>query len=75
MRKGLSHNIKLSYLFRDAGNYKTFGFVILSNPGGRSAERIDNDLRRRLIDGAYFYPEKMQLPVLDCGDEGMWHEY
>lgn len=69
------NNIKLSYLFRDGGNYKTFGYVILSNPGRRSTEQIDNDLRRRLIDGAYFYPEKVNLPVLHHGDEGMWHEY
>lgn len=75
MKKDLFRNIKLSYLFRDAGNYKTFGFAILSNPGGRSPEQIDNDLRRRLIDGVYFYPEKVNLPVLNYGDEGMWHEY
>lgn len=75
MRRRSFHNIKLSYLFRDGGNYKTFGYVILSNPGRRSTEQIDNDLRRTLIDGAYFYPEQVQLPVLNYGEEGMWHEY
>ncbi len=64
MRKGLSPNIRLSYLFRDAGNYKTFGFVILRNPSARSVEELDKHLRRFLIDGAYFYPEQVQLPVL-----------
>ncbi|MCJ8498831.1 hypothetical protein MVI27_11280 [Chryseobacterium salipaludis] len=75
MKNNSSNNIKLSYLFRDAGNYKTFGFVVLSNSGGKSPEEIDGDLRRCLIDGAYFYPEQVQLPVLDCSDAGMWHEY
>ncbi len=75
MKKDLFGNIKLSYLFRDVGNYKTFGYVILRNPSGRSPEQIDADLRRCMIDGAYFYPEQVQLPVLDDGDEGMWHEY
>lgn len=75
MKKDLFRNIKLNYLFRDAGNYKMFGFVILSNPGGKNPEEIDGELRRFLIDGAYFYPEQVQLPVLDCSDAGMWHEY
>ncbi len=75
MKNNSSNNIKLSYLFRDAGNYKTFGFVVLSNSGGKSLAEIDGDLRRCLIDGAYFYPEQVQLPVLDEGEERMLHEY
>jgi len=76
VKNNLSNNIKLSYLFRDAGNYKMFDYVVLSNPTDKSAEEIDDDLRRRLIDGAYFYPEQVQLPVLqDSSIEGMWHEY
>lgn len=75
MKKDLFRNIKLSYLFRDAGNYKTFGYVVLSNPGSKSPEEIDADLRRCLIDGAYFYPDQVQVPVLNYSPEGMWHEY
>lgn len=75
MKNNLPNNIKFSYLFRNTGNYKSFGFVVLSNPGGRNPQEIDADLRRLLIDGAYFYPEQLQLPVLDDGEEGMWHEY
>lgn len=71
MKKDLSRNIKLCYLFRDAGNYKTFGFVILRNPSGKSLEGIDGDLRRILIDDAYFYAEQVQLPVLDDSEERM----
>lgn len=75
MRKGLSGNIKFSYLFRDSGNYKTFGYVVLSNPGGKTPEEFDGELRQYLIDGAYFYPEKIELPLLRNSEEGMWHEY
>ncbi len=71
MKKDLFRNIKLSYLFRDAGNYKMFGYVVLSNPTDKSAEEIDDDLRRRLIDAAYFYPELVQLPVLYGSEEGI----
>ncbi len=75
MKKCLLHHIYPSYLFLDTGNYKAFGFVVLSNPGGKSPQEIDADLRRILIDGAYFYPEQVQLPVLDGGDEGLGDEY
>ncbi|GEM_PF-767691 len=75
MRRSSFHNIKFNYLFRDARNYKSFGFVVLSNPGGKSPEEIDGDLRRCLIDGTYFYPEQVQLPVLDESEEGLGNEY
>jgi len=76
MRRRSFHNIKLSYLFRDAGNYKTFGVVILMNSSGKSAEEIDGDLRRFLIDGMYFYPEQGRLPILQhSSDEDIWREY
>ncbi len=75
MKNNSSSNIKLSYLFRDAGNYKTFGVIILRNASGKSPEEIDGDLRRLLIDGAYFYPEQVRLPGLDESDKRMWHKY
>ncbi len=75
MRRSSFHNIKFNYLFRDARNYKSFGFVVLSNPGGKSPEEIDGDLRRFLIEGAYFYVEQVQLPVLDESEKRMCYEY
>ncbi len=76
MKRRSFQNIKLSYLFRDAGNYKTFVNVILRNASGKSAEEIDGGLRRFLIEDAYFYVEQVQLLVLkNSSNEGMWHEY
>ncbi len=68
-------NIKLSYLFRHAGNYKAFGYVILKNSDGRIPKEIDADLRRILIDGTYFYSEQVQLPGLDESEKRMYYEY
>ena len=53
--------ITLTYLYRDASNYKAHGGVVLS---GMTTPEHDHRLRASLIDGEYFIPEKVGLPSL-----------
>lgn len=47
-------NIKFNYLYRDAGNYKTFGFVIFANPNSILIEEAEKKFRNSLIDSEFF---------------------
>jgi hypothetical protein len=62
--KNSDWNIKINYLYRDAGNYKIFGSVIFGNVTGLSIESIELAIRSRLIEGEYFIPEKWNIPRL-----------
>lgn len=51
----------LSYLYRDASNYKAHGTILLS---GEAIPDLHRRLRESLIDGEYFIPEKVGIPPL-----------
>jgi hypothetical protein len=75
-----SLNVKLSYLYRDAGNYKQFGDIIFSNPENIPLEVIKGKIKAALIDGEYFVASEWQIPALYtfAFDEELdhnWHEF
>lgn len=75
----LSNNIQLSYLYRDAGNYKKFGHVIFRNPENISIEEINRRIRAELTEGEFFDSEKWGLPALQFENyipelDHQWHE-
>jgi len=75
----LSSNIKLSYLYRDASNYKLFGQVIFRNPENLSIEEINRKIHVCLIDGEFFDAKKWGIPVLQFENynkelDHPWHE-
>ena len=57
-------NIKFNYLYRDAGNYKQFGNIILSNPNNISIDLVTDIVRKNLIDGEFFEAGKWGVPSL-----------
>jgi len=57
-------NIKFNYLYRDAGNYKEFDSLIFTNKDSLSIECIELTIRKKLIEGEYFIPEKWNVPRL-----------
>jgi len=75
--KDSNTNIKFSYLYRDAGNYKIFGEVIFNNPENLSIEKIENEVKNNLIDRAYFVPLALEIPVLvfDDYDKELDHDW
>ena len=73
-------NIQFNYLYRDAGNYKLYGFEIFRNPERVQPEIICKKIKAALIDGESFEPEKWNLKRLgfeewsDELDHG-WNEF
>jgi hypothetical protein len=58
-------NLKFEYLYRDAGNYKQFGCVVLKNPTQIRPDTAKDIIKPYLIDGEFFYPDKVQVPRLE----------
>ncbi len=73
-------NIKFSYLYRDSGNYKNWGFVILSNPDNLSLVDVEGIIKKKLIYDVWFYVDEWNLPDLrfnnlDLDEDPTWHEF
>ena len=56
-------NIKMTYLYRDGGNYKTWYDVVLPNRTGKTAEQLTEELKKHLISGEYFDQALAPLPI------------
>jgi hypothetical protein len=54
-------NLILHYLHRDEGNWKDRFEVCIQNPTDYTAEQAEGMLRECLIDGEFFYPQKVGL--------------
>lgn len=73
-------NIRMEYLYRDAGNYKSWGAVVVRNvPNPLSLDEVERMARASLIDGAWFVAAAADLPELrgDEWDDELdhdWHE-
>jgi hypothetical protein len=64
-------NLILHYLHRDEGNWKDRFEACILNPADYTAEQAEGMIRECLIDGEFFYPEKVGLPFSIAND---WHE-
>lgn len=56
-------NFKFEYLHRDEGNYKLFGSVYLGNQNKISLNDAKIQIREKLIDGEYFYPQDLGIGI------------
>lgn len=63
MKEGSGNNLQFEYLHRDEGNYKTYGSLVLDNPLKILPEEAAVILRKKLIDGEYFYPTEAGVPI------------
>ena len=74
----LKNNLMFEYLYRDPGNYKTFGQIIFTNKENVRIEEATLIIVNRLIDKEYFYPLDAGVPIL-CEDnfnpETDWYEF
>jgi hypothetical protein len=64
-------NLILHYLHRDEGNWKDHLEACIQNPAGCTAEQAEAMIRECLIDGEFFYPQKVGLSFSVATD---WHE-
>jgi hypothetical protein len=70
-------NLQLNYLYRDAANYKQFGFVVFDNSTGLTPELANDLLLPKLISGEFFIPQDWGLPRLQFHpyDTELDHDY
>jgi hypothetical protein len=57
-------NIRIGYLYRDVGNFKSYGCIVVENPGQLPAPIVEKELRRVLLDAMYFVASSVSLPDL-----------
>jgi hypothetical protein len=55
-------NIKLTYLYRDAANYKAWGTVIFANHERLALDDIEKRIRRCLFDEVLFVADQVCIP-------------
>lgn len=73
-------NLQFNYLYRDAGNYKAFGYEVFSNPDKLELKEIERRIRTALIDEQFFDPSEWgvtRLEITEWDDEldHDWHEF
>jgi hypothetical protein len=74
----MSKSIRFNYLYRDSGNYKTFGFKDFANPNNFSLKQIQNEITKKLISSEFFYPEESGIEKFEFhryGDDYSWYEF
>lgn len=73
-------NIQFNYLYRDGGNYKNYGSVVLANPTGLGLAELTALIRSKLIDQTWFYATHAGIPDLipntfNPETDPTWHEF
>jgi hypothetical protein len=74
----MANNIRFHYLYRDSGNYKTFGFQDFSNPNNLSLEKVQAKITEKLFSGEFFYPEESGIKKFELHrncDDYSWYEF
>jgi len=61
-------NIRMTYLYRDGGNYKYWQDVVFPNRTSKSAADLTVEIRKCLISGQFFEQALAPIPV-DFDDE------
>ena len=56
-------NIRMTYLYRDGGNYKTWYDVVFPNRTGKTAEQLTEEIKTHLISGEYFDQVLAPAPI------------
>ncbi len=72
-------NIRFAYLYRDAGNYKQYGGIILSNRDSLAVDAIEGRIRACLQDGGFFIARQVKVAEhffdVMTADDHPWHEF
>ena len=64
------NNIKLIYLYRDAGNYKQWAEVVFSNPDMLALEAVTKTLTDAFLPDGLFIAHQVRLPEAFLFNEG-----
>lgn len=71
-------NIRINYLYHDAGNYKAYDTKVFLNKRNRPINEVEQIIKRHLIDGEYFYANEWSFrnlyPQTPTIEDPTWHE-
>lgn len=56
-------NIRMTYLYRDAGNYKYWQDVVFSNRQNLTVDQLNSEIKKCLYSGEYFDACLAPLPI------------
>lgn len=78
--KDSKSKIRLTYLYRDAGNYKQFGQFIFSNVNNTPLSELRKTITFNLIDSEFFDPRFCGIPLInsfpyDHDLDHSWYEF
>lgn len=78
----MAKNVKFNYLYRDAGNYKSWGAIIFANPNELSIQEIEIQFERLFFHGELFIAKQIDVTEVflysedDASeDDHCFHEY
>ncbi len=78
----MNSSVKFNYLYRDAGNYKSWGELIFPNPDGLNLEEVDRRLRLAFDQEILFVAHQINIPEVFLyanqdlnNDDHCFHEY
>lgn len=57
-------NIEFEYLYRDSGNFKSYGSVVFGNPNNVTIEEIDQSIIELLGDDRTFNASRLAVPEM-----------
>lgn len=63
-------NIKFSYRYRDAGNYKKWADLVFSNPDGLTLEAVTKALKDAFLQDGLFIAHQVRIPETFLFDRG-----
>ncbi|PJH76193.1 MAG: hypothetical protein CO064_02535 [Anaerolineae bacterium CG_4_9_14_0_8_um_filter_58_9] len=73
-------NIRFTYMYRDASNYKSHGEAVFTNCTSLGVDEIERRIKAALYDGEYFIAwqvkiEELFFEEMPGDDDHPWHEY
>jgi hypothetical protein len=78
----MQRNVKFSYLYRDAGNYKKWADVVFSNPEGLSIDLVNKALKHAFMQDGLFIAHQIRIPEVflfargdATSDDHCFHEF
>ncbi len=78
----MNENVKFKYLYRDAGNYKSWGETVFSNPDGLLPHEIENRLKNAFLHREVFFASQIGIREVflypkgsPAEDDHCFHEY
>lgn len=63
-------NVRFTYLYRDAGNYKKWAEVVFSNPDSLAIDAIKEELNSAFLTDGLFIAHQVRLPEAFLFSEG-----